>query len=748
MEELTFYGTELEGISDEEGAVSRRPLNVQEQTVTDERGRRRFHGAFTGGFSAGYFNTVGSKEGWQPTQYCSSRDARNQFVTSKPEDFMDEEDLGEFGIAARKIHAVLDDKHGTNRFAWEHQIGSFLGNSLASALESVIRPVSDSVGTRLLRKMGWRGGQGIGPKRTKRVAEKLKANEHRIHGSETGVNLEAVEEAEDMAPGFLFAPEDISFSTLHSHEGTHGLGYEGLKKRDVFSEQYGTLETALKTKAKSQGIRGQAFGVGAFEDDDANIYTNYDLSQYDFAIGKDDETSYQHQSDSSSFVMSSKRCYPTRYPDPPRVPPNFRPTHTPVFFDFTAVPESVKKLGEKMTPLQRAKYLGEVDKNVVIELIRDEDRKRLKSRWSVAKEQSTDIDENLFEEEPMKQARFKQYVNYLKRGLSLPQPSEMTSLEWERELNDFNSALPPYLRALLPGVKSRQLPLAPVELSLPVAQALKMKFMPSSMNEGKKKESGDEDLLSAVKMKMFGEITRQMFEWHPCKQMVKRFNVPDPYPSSNLIGVPHLQKTVKRENLLNLGSTAEELKFRDERIKQSGVDTVNSEVSAGIDTVKLGTTTETSIEKVPDDLLKVIFEESDEGTQSSSSDEEVGKDKTDQFVFEASPSVVSNEEEKFVNVMDIIPDDEEFGPAPPPTLRECHGSLPLTTVQNSNGSERGDQKEKRHKTRNKRKHSNIKKHKKRKHSRKKGYRNRSSSTESERIHHRRKHKRKETSRHE
>ena len=28
--------------------------------VTDEQGRRRFHGAFTGGFSAGYYNTVGS----------------------------------------------------------------------------------------------------------------------------------------------------------------------------------------------------------------------------------------------------------------------------------------------------------------------------------------------------------------------------------------------------------------------------------------------------------------------------------------------------------------------------------------------------------------------------------------------------------------------------------------------------------------------------------------------------------------
>jgi Protein of unknown function (DUF1604) len=29
----------------------------------DEKGHRRLHGAFTGGFSAGYFNTVGSKEG-------------------------------------------------------------------------------------------------------------------------------------------------------------------------------------------------------------------------------------------------------------------------------------------------------------------------------------------------------------------------------------------------------------------------------------------------------------------------------------------------------------------------------------------------------------------------------------------------------------------------------------------------------------------------------------------------------------
>jgi G patch domain-containing protein 1 len=81
--------------------------------VRDEQGRRRLHGAFTGGFSAGYFNTVGSKEGtfisisltlvfydrifsgWTPSTFVSSRSDRAKQKGSRPEDFMDEEDLAE-----------------------------------------------------------------------------------------------------------------------------------------------------------------------------------------------------------------------------------------------------------------------------------------------------------------------------------------------------------------------------------------------------------------------------------------------------------------------------------------------------------------------------------------------------------------------------------------------------------------------------------------------------------------------------
>ena len=101
------------------------------QEVTDEQGRRRFHGAFTGGFSAGYFNTgaaggrqaggrarrlllpppplppppptprapccraVGSKEGWTPGEFRSSRDARARAQAQSVEQFLDDDELEE-----------------------------------------------------------------------------------------------------------------------------------------------------------------------------------------------------------------------------------------------------------------------------------------------------------------------------------------------------------------------------------------------------------------------------------------------------------------------------------------------------------------------------------------------------------------------------------------------------------------------------------------------------------------------------
>lgn len=165
------YGTPLPPL--EEDAVQRkRPLAPEEQIVTDENGRRRFHGAFTGGFSAGFFNTAGSRDGWTPAHFKSSRSDRKTAVGSRPEDFMDAEDLGEFGIAPKGIRASAafrqpagDEERGRKR---RMEMGS------ASApegpipgepvLDQIFRATTETIGSKLLRSMGWKPGQGIGPR--------------------------------------------------------------------------------------------------------------------------------------------------------------------------------------------------------------------------------------------------------------------------------------------------------------------------------------------------------------------------------------------------------------------------------------------------------------------------------------------------------------------------------------------------------------------------------------------------------
>ncbi|VDK55074.1 unnamed protein product [Gongylonema pulchrum] len=113
-------------------------------------------------------------------------------------------------------------------------------------------------------------------------------------------------------------------------------------------------------------------------------------------------------------------------------------------------------------------------------MIHDKDRKRLTASASRSSMNSEDLLKNAFEEEPMKQARFKQYVHYLKRGLSFPRPLDLTTLEWEQELSDFQNILPPELRSLLPEVRMRQKPLVRIDIAAPIADVLKSKFTSSS----------------------------------------------------------------------------------------------------------------------------------------------------------------------------------------------------------------------------------------------------------------------------
>ena len=167
-DEDTFasFGTPLEIL--EEDVPRKKAVPIHEQIVTDTEGRRRFHGAFTGGFSAGYFNSVGTKEGWQPSTFVSSRSKKMEQRAQRPEDFMDEEDIGEFGIAPKRIttkekFSVLDREPQSRKRVVEADdaLRVIPGEPV---LQDLVLPVKMSVGVELLKKMGWKEGQGIGPR--------------------------------------------------------------------------------------------------------------------------------------------------------------------------------------------------------------------------------------------------------------------------------------------------------------------------------------------------------------------------------------------------------------------------------------------------------------------------------------------------------------------------------------------------------------------------------------------------------
>lgn len=84
-------GSAFQTLETDEDVVKAKEKKEKEFYVLDKQGRRRFHGAFTGGYSAGYYNTVGTKEGWSPAPFVSSRGQTTSSAQQRPEDFMDEE---------------------------------------------------------------------------------------------------------------------------------------------------------------------------------------------------------------------------------------------------------------------------------------------------------------------------------------------------------------------------------------------------------------------------------------------------------------------------------------------------------------------------------------------------------------------------------------------------------------------------------------------------------------------------------
>ncbi|KAG5676077.1 hypothetical protein PVAND_005931 [Polypedilum vanderplanki] len=296
---LCKYGSQLPQFEIDE-IPSKKPVHVEDMIVKDENGRRRFHGAFTGGFSAGFWNTVGSKEGFTPSEFKSSRNEKMFLKQMKPSDFMDEEDFSEFGIAPQKIQTKDDfEANSSNSNKRKRELISDGPIPGEPVLVNLLKPIRDKAAVRILKTMGWRENQGIGSRVTYREKkQRNEQNKREMYISQKYADKEDSED-EEMSDDeeITFAPDDFDPFIAEIKQNTFGLGYSGLRASTsalstTSQSRHVDLFQSFQVvdrKNRKFSIRGQAFGVGALEEEDDDIYAIDDMSNYDRMLESEKE---------------------------------------------------------------------------------------------------------------------------------------------------------------------------------------------------------------------------------------------------------------------------------------------------------------------------------------------------------------------------------------------------------------------------------------------------------------------------
>eukprot|EP00644_Phytophthora_capsici_P011196 jgi/Phyca11/16193/fgenesh1_pg.PHYCAscaffold_18_\ len=228
---------------------------ARNQEATDAQGRRRFHGAFTGGFSAGYYNSVGSEEGWTPKNFSSSRDNRSARIEQRPEDFMDEDDdplLGKRLVTTERYDTL---QTGAKRRLQQQQPAPAQSATIPefSLPEDWILPVDDSIGATLLKQMGWKKGHGIGQRVRRR---KYQVEEKKVDASKQGRDYNTT--VQDEAKEEVDAPEFSMYKQQQEQK---------LKEKEGSHRQVVSFMDALKTSNGSNRAT-TGYGLSSLEEND------------------------------------------------------------------------------------------------------------------------------------------------------------------------------------------------------------------------------------------------------------------------------------------------------------------------------------------------------------------------------------------------------------------------------------------------------------------------------------------------
>ncbi|XP_066254509.1 G patch domain-containing protein 1 homolog [Euwallacea similis] len=583
-EHFCFYGKPLEPY-DEDTIPRKRPITVEEQIATDAQGRRRFHGAFTGGFSAGFFNTVGSLEGWLPGEFKSSRSAKTEKVTQKPEDFMDDEDMGEDGIAPQVVRATNDYNTSKKRKKQIFSDGPIPGEPV---LHNILSSGNETIGYMLLKHL--------------RIKDKKKnITDQKTYGCQMPSSDVFFQSAEDnqyeipqLYKDFLVRPKDNTF----------GLGYTGLDKTrfSLFPNEDKPQFKVTDRNNKKFSISGQAFGVGAFEDDDDDIYMKDDMKKYDFELASEKDVAkisvdksklhlgmFERSKENPVLRNQTKFLLPT-------IPHSFTGKHKVRRSRFEPLPEEETPSTSKINPMVRAKYLGE-----------DYEKEYTSSKPA--------IDPSIKEESTKKLAK-------------MPASSETSTAATSSA--DVNS----YLNDRFVSSSTNE----------DVGNILEVVEKTETMH-------GTSQMRDAVRMKMFGPLTRITSDWVPHALLCKRFNVPEPFVdrteksrtrTKNIIfeyqkhiEQNNLQPGIKREETIN--ETSQEINEDVPEMPSNGNATVEPPREIKPDTEPPSSITPKDITEPihlekQQDLFKAIFmsdSEPEEEDQTEKEDENVERSRED-----------------------------------------------------------------------------------------------------------------------
>lgn len=104
---------------------------------------------------------------------------------------------------------------------------TFSSSPITLTLQStLLLPPKSSIGAKILQKMGWRAGQGIGPRVSlaRRRAQDAQAYDPFTGTRVTNGSLEIPEEDEE-AKKHSYAPRDVPVLSVQRKDNSHGLGY-------------------------------------------------------------------------------------------------------------------------------------------------------------------------------------------------------------------------------------------------------------------------------------------------------------------------------------------------------------------------------------------------------------------------------------------------------------------------------------------------------------------------------------------